>query len=66
MVNHPNVRVLNPNKAATRGEIAAFIHQTLVSQGRIQPLAGNVEASRYIVGRNPQGNQNNQNNQTTQ
>jgi S-layer homology domain len=51
VVNHPNVKVLNPTQRATRGDIAAFIHQTLVSQGRIEPLPENVEASKYVVGR---------------
>jgi S-layer homology domain len=50
VVNYPNRRILNPNKAATRGEISALIHQALVSQGQITPLPTN-PATNYIVGR---------------
>lgn len=51
VVNHPRLRMLNPNRPATRGEIAAFIHQALVSQGYLAPLSANVNASNYVVGR---------------
>lgn len=44
VVNYPNPKVLNPNKAATRAEIAALVHQTLVNQGQLEPIA-----SQYIV-----------------
>lgn len=50
VVNHPNLRVLNPNQPATRADVAAFIHQALVNKGQLPPLANNA-ASRYIVGR---------------
>ncbi|BAZ08462.1 S-layer domain-containing protein [Calothrix sp. NIES-4071] len=49
VVNHPNPKVLEPNKAATRAEIAALVHQALVSQGRLEPLAANAPANQYIV-----------------
>lgn len=49
VVNHPNQQTLNPNQPATRGDIAAFIYQTLAAQGKIEPLSPNVEASKYIV-----------------
>ncbi|MCL6752061.1 S-layer homology domain-containing protein [Nostoc sp. CCCryo 231-06] len=49
VVNYPNTKVLNPTKPATRGEITALIYQTLVSQGKIEPLAINSSASQYIV-----------------
>lgn len=48
-MNYPNPKVLNPNEAATRAEIAALVHQTLVSQGRIEPLPANAPANQYIV-----------------
>lgn len=50
VVNYPNPKVLNPNQPATRGDIAAFVYQALVAQGRIEPLPNNVKASNYIIG----------------
>lgn len=50
VVNYPDPRVLNPNQAATRGEVSALIHQALVSQGKISPLSAD-RATKYIVGR---------------
>ena len=44
VVNSPNLRTLNPNQAATRGEVAAFIYQALVSIGQASAIA-----SQYIV-----------------
>ncbi|MEM6254504.1 MAG: S-layer homology domain-containing protein [Cyanobacteria bacterium P01_D01_bin.156] len=44
VVNHPDLSVLNPNQPATRAEVAAMIYQTLVAQGRIEPIEGE-----YIV-----------------
>jgi S-layer homology domain len=49
VVNYPNPKVLNPRKVATRAEIAALIHQTLVTQGKMEPLASNSPAKQYIV-----------------
>lgn len=49
VVNYPNSKVLNPRKSASRGEIAALIYQTLVAQGKIEPLADNSPANRYVV-----------------
>ncbi|NJK50116.1 S-layer homology domain-containing protein [Candidatus Gracilibacteria bacterium] len=57
VVNHPNPQYFNPDRAATRGEVAAFIHQTLVRQQRIEPLAEDIEASNYIIDRAPEKNQ---------
>jgi len=53
VVNYPNPRLLNPNQPATRGDVAAFIYQALVTQGKLQPLPGTVPASNYIVDRIP-------------
>lgn len=51
VVNHPNPKLLNPTQPANRGAVAAFIHQALVSQGKLEPIKSNVKASNYIVGR---------------
>lgn len=49
VVNHPNPRLLEPNEPLRRATAAAFIHQTLVAQDRMEPLPSNVEAFNYIV-----------------
>ncbi|AFY48532.1 secreted/surface protein with fasciclin-like repeats [Nostoc sp. PCC 7524] len=51
VVNYPNVRQLNPLEPLTRAEAAAILYQALVKQGQAQPLASNVTAAEYIVGR---------------
>ena len=40
VVNHPDIPdgSLDPNKSATRGEVAAMIHQALVQTGKLEPL----------------------------
>lgn len=48
VVNYPNVKLLNPNRAATRAEVAAFIYQALVSSGQADAIS-----SPYIVGQRP-------------
>lgn len=48
VVNYPNVQVLNSNRPATRAEVAAFIHQALVSSGQTAAIS-----SPYIVGQTP-------------
>jgi len=48
VVNYPDQRVLNPTRPATRGEVAALIHQALVSQGKAAPIA-NQAAAQYVV-----------------
>ncbi|BAB77015.1 S-layer homology domain-containing protein [Anabaena sp. FACHB-709] len=57
VVNYPNLRVLNPNKPTTRGEVSALIYQTLVAKNKIDPLAENLPANQYIV-RSPINKQN--------
>ncbi|NDJ23472.1 S-layer homology domain-containing protein [Nostoc sp. B(2019)] len=59
VVNYPNPKVLNPNQPASRAEITALIHQTLVSQGRIEPLPKDSPATQYII-RTSGNNQNTQ------
>ncbi len=49
VVNYPDLRVLNPTRPATRGEVAALIYQVLVLQGKAAPIADQT-ASQYIVG----------------
>ena len=41
VVNHPNLRQLNPNNNASRAEIAAFVYQALLQEGKAAPLATN-------------------------
>ena len=49
VVSYPNPRQLNPNRQATRAEIAALVYQTLVDAGRLNPVASNSRGARYIV-----------------
>ncbi|HEY9847185.1 MAG TPA: S-layer homology domain-containing protein, partial [Candidatus Caenarcaniphilales bacterium] len=49
VVNYPNVKFLNPNETATRGDVAAFIYQALVNEGEFKPIANVEEAAQYIV-----------------
>jgi S-layer homology domain len=44
VVNYPNVQTLNPNRSATRAEVAAQIYQALVSAGQVSAIS-----SPYIV-----------------
>ncbi|WP_413175238.1 DUF1565 domain-containing protein [Anabaena azotica] len=44
VVNYPTVKLLDPNREATRAEIAAFVYQALVTIGRAQPIP-----SPYVV-----------------
>ncbi|MDX2216337.1 MAG: S-layer homology domain-containing protein [Oculatellaceae cyanobacterium bins.114] len=50
VVNYPTLEQLNPNRTATRAEVAAFIYQALVSAGNANRLS-----SPYIVGQTPAG-----------
>ncbi len=38
VVNYPDVKTLQPQKTATRGEVAAFLYQALVKQGKAKPM----------------------------
>ncbi|MBW4512200.1 MAG: S-layer homology domain-containing protein [Scytonematopsis contorta HA4267-MV1] len=49
VVNYPNRKVLNPNQPVSRATIAALVHQTLVNQGKIEPLPENSQANQYLV-----------------
>jgi parallel beta-helix repeat protein len=44
VVNYPTVQQLNPNRQATRAEVAAFVYQALVSSGNMQAIP-----SPYVV-----------------
>ncbi|MUL36368.1 DUF1565 domain-containing protein [Gloeocapsopsis dulcis] len=44
VVNYPSPNQLNPNRPATRAEVAAFVYQALVNSGRAQEIA-----SPYLV-----------------
>jgi S-layer homology domain len=48
VVNYPDVQRLNPNRTATRAEVAAFIYQALNSTGQVATIA-----SPYLVGKVP-------------
>ncbi len=48
VVNYPNLRLLNPNQAATRGEISAMIYRALASQGKVPPIT-DPAAVKYVV-----------------
>ncbi|MBW4541535.1 MAG: S-layer homology domain-containing protein [Myxacorys chilensis ATA2-1-KO14] len=49
VVNYPNVSFLNPNETATRADVAAYIHQALVNQGKLSPIATSEGANTYIA-----------------
>lgn len=38
IVNYPEIRFLQPNQPATRGEVAAFVCQALASSGKASPV----------------------------
>ncbi|BAY20979.1 S-layer domain-containing protein [Calothrix sp. NIES-2100] len=38
VVNYPNLEVFEPNKEATRAEVAAMVYQALVKMGRLEPI----------------------------
>lgn len=57
VVNYPELKVLNPQGALTRGEAAAILYQALVKQGQLQPIASNLPAANYIVAGSGSGTQ---------
>ncbi|MBW4644295.1 MAG: S-layer homology domain-containing protein [Goleter apudmare HA4340-LM2] len=57
VVNYPNPELLDPKRPATRADITALVHQTLVAQNKIEPLAEDLPANQFIV-RIPTNNQN--------
>ena len=52
VVDYPNVQSLNPNRQATRAEVAAFIYQALASSGDVSAIS-----SPYIVSQANTGGQ---------
>lgn len=44
VVNHPDPKLLNPNRSATRAEVTAIIHQALAQARKVEPIQ-----SQYIV-----------------
>jgi S-layer homology domain len=55
VVNYPNVAFLNPNDVATRADVAAFVYQALVNQGKMAELPAQSNALAYIVKSRRQG-----------
>lgn len=53
VVNYPNIDRLQPQAIATRADVAAFIYQALVAQGRMPALEANLAANNYVVGNAP-------------
>ena len=45
VVNHPDPNSFNPNKEATRAEVATMVHQALVKMNKLEPIK-----STYVVG----------------
>jgi S-layer homology domain len=48
-VSYPDGKTFNPTGAATRADVAAFIHQALVASGQLTALASDSPAQKYIV-----------------
>lgn len=44
VINYPTLNQLNPNREATRAEVAAFVYQALVNAGKVEPIT-----SPYVV-----------------
>jgi hypothetical protein len=56
VVSYPDVNRLQPQAIATRADVAAFIYQALVAQGRQPALSSTLSATDYIVGYTPSTN----------
>ncbi len=48
-VSYPEGKTFNPIATATRADVAAFIHQSLVVAGKLTALANDSPAQKYIV-----------------
>lgn len=74
VVNYPTADLLKPGQVATRADVAAFIYQALVDQGKLPALTADSGVTNYIVGSTtpstsnptPSGNSNNNNNNNNQ
>ncbi len=49
IVNYPDVRILNPQRAINKAELAGLIYQALVSTKQLPKLASDPNVSKYIV-----------------
>jgi len=54
VVNYPDLKFLNPTETATRGAVAAYLYQALVSKGKLQPLTKAMAVSQYIANSPPE------------
>ncbi len=52
-VSYPDGRTFNPTSEATRSDVAAFLHQTLVAADRLPKLPDDSPAQKYIVNCTP-------------
>ncbi len=52
-VSYPDGRTFNPTGEATRSDVAAFLHQTLVAADRLPKLPDDSPAQKYIVNCTP-------------
>jgi S-layer homology domain len=41
VVNYPTLNALNPNREATRAEVAAIVYQSLVNAGKLPAIPSN-------------------------
>lgn len=49
VVNYPNSKILNPNRAISRGETAALVYQTMAAQGKVPQIENDAVANKFIV-----------------